>query len=129
MGLLDQIEGALSGGGHAGPGGLSDAVHDLLASPQSGGLNGLVGRFAAAGLGSKVQSWIGTGPNQPVSEDEVHQALGQQQVQELSNRTGMSTSQLLPLLAQFLPMIIDRLTPNGRVPEALQGSGAAPAAR
>jgi uncharacterized protein YidB (DUF937 family) len=59
----------------------------------------------------------------------VHEGLGQQQVQQLSQRTGMSTSQLLPLLAQFLPVIIDRLTPNGRVPAELQGSGAAPAAR
>jgi uncharacterized protein YidB (DUF937 family) len=129
MGLLDQIEGALSGNAGAGPGGLANAVHDLLANPQTGGLNGLVERFTAAGLGSKVQSWIGNDENQPVSPDEVHEGLGQQQVQQLSQRTGMSTSQLLPLLAQFLPTIIDRLTPNGRLPAELQGSGAAPAAR
>jgi uncharacterized protein YidB (DUF937 family) len=129
MGLLDQIEGALSGHGGTGPGGLSNAVHDLLANPQTGGLNGLVERFAAAGLGPKIQSWIGNGQNEPVSSDEVHRALGEQQVQQLSQRTGMSTSQLLPLLAQFLPTIIDRLTPEGRVPAEMQGSGAAPAAR
>lgn len=85
--------------------------------PSPNGLNDLLQRFNAAGLGHAAGSWVGTGPNQPVNPQDLQRALGEQQVQDMSRQSGMSTAQLLPLLAQYLPMIVDRMTPNGRVPE------------
>jgi uncharacterized protein YidB (DUF937 family) len=103
------------GGGGIG-GGLGGAIAGLLGSRQTGGMNGLVESFAAAGLGHVVQSWIGTGANQSVGPQDLHRALGDDRVQAMSAQTGMSAAQLLPLLAQYLPVIIDRMTPNGQVP-------------
>jgi len=119
MGLMDMITDGLPKE-HAtgtGNGGLPAALMGLLANRQSGGLGGLLGRFNDAGLGHVANSWVGSGPNQPVSPQDLHRALGDEQVQSMASQTGMSTAQLLPLLAQFLPGIVDRLTPHGRVPD------------
>jgi uncharacterized protein YidB (DUF937 family) len=83
----------------------------------SGGLTELVQRFEQNGLGDVIQSWIGSGPNRQISPDELHQAIGPQTVDRLSQQSGLPHSQLLPLLAQALPAIIDRLTPNNRIPD------------
>src|SRR5579864_1218737 len=83
----------------------------------AGGLGELVQRFEQNGLGDVVQSWIGNGPNQPVSPDQLHQAIGPQTMDRLAQQSGMSKSALLPLLAQALPAIVDRLTPNQRLPQ------------
>ena len=64
-----------------------------------------------------IQSWIGSGPNQPVSTDKLHQAIGPETVDRLSQNTGMAKGELLPLIAQMLPTIVDRLTPNQHVPD------------
>lgn len=138
MGLLDSVLGTFTGqnlGGQSSAGGIGGMLLGLLASESgrggaqgnpadnqspaavSGGLNELVQRFQQNGLGDVVQSWLGSGPNQSVAPDEVHQALGSQTVDRLSQRTGMGRGELLPLLAQALPVIIDRLTPNQRVPD------------
>jgi uncharacterized protein YidB (DUF937 family) len=118
MGLLDQIMGGLpQEHATAGGGGIPGAIMGLLANRQTGGLNGLVDRFGDAGLGHVVSSWIGNGPNQEIAPQDLHRALGDEQVQSMAAQTGMSTGQLLPLLAQFLPGIINGLTPNGRVPK------------
>jgi uncharacterized protein YidB (DUF937 family) len=120
MGLMDMILGGLpqehATASPGGGGGLGGAIAGLLANRQAGGMNGLVESFAAAGLGHVVQSWIGTGANQPVAPQDLHRALGDDRVQAMSAQTGMSAAQLLPLLAQHLPGIVDRLTPTGQVP-------------
>jgi uncharacterized protein YidB (DUF937 family) len=136
MGLLDTLFRSLSGQGSAGgAGGMGTALLNLLASESgqdaaaagstdstspaavSGGLNELVQRFEQNGFGDVIQSWIGSGSNQAISPDQLHQAIGSQTMDWLSQQTGMSHSQLLPLLAQALPLIVDRLTPNQRVPD------------
>jgi uncharacterized protein YidB (DUF937 family) len=138
MGLLDNLLGTFAGqnlGGQSSAGGVGGTLLGLLASESgrggaqgnpadnqspaavSGGLNELVQRFQQNGLGDVVQSWISSGPNQQISPDELHQAIGPQTVDRLSQHTGMSHGQLLPLLAQALPLIVDRLTPNQRVPD------------
>ena len=90
------------------------------AAPRGGsgtaGLEDLVKAFESAGLGGQVQSWIGRGPNQPVTADEIGKALGPERVQQLASSTGIDVGQLLPMLAAFLPQIINALTPNGRLP-------------
>jgi uncharacterized protein YidB (DUF937 family) len=104
MGLLDQIIGELPQE-HAstGEGGVPTAILDLLANEQVGGLNGLMGRFAQAGLGHVFESWVNSGPDQPVSTQDMHRALGDDQVQRLASQTGIPKSQLLSLLAQVPP--------------------------
>ena len=124
MGLLDTILGGLPQeqataaplGGGGGGGGLGSAIAGLLGNRQTGGMNGLLESFAAAGLGHVAQSWIGSGANQAIAPQDLHRALGDDRVQEMSAQTGMPVAQLLPLLAQHLPGIIDRLTPNGQMP-------------
>ena len=117
MGLLDQIVEGIAGqaGGNASI--LPTALKVLLGGTQQGGLAGMVQQFESAGLGNVVNSWISNGPNQAISPQDLHRALGEDQVRQASTETGLSVAQLLPLLAQHLPDIIDQLTPHGTVPQ------------
>src|SRR5688572_24132052 len=83
---------------------------------QTGGLDGLVGKLRDGGLGSEVDSWVSTGTNHPVDPQRLGQALGPDTVQQLSKGSGIDIGSLLPLLAMFLPQIIDMLTPDGSTP-------------
>jgi uncharacterized protein YidB (DUF937 family) len=83
---------------------------------QTGGLDGLVGKLRAGGLDREVDSWVSTGPNAPVDPQRLGQALGPDTVQQLSSGSGIDVRSLLPLLAMFLPQIIDMLTKNGSTP-------------
>jgi uncharacterized protein YidB (DUF937 family) len=85
-----------------------------------GGLNDLIGRLTAGGVGPHVNSWVGPGANQPVQPGQLGGALGQDVLNELSQRTGMSQQELLNQLALVLPQLINHLTPNGRVPTAAE---------
>ncbi|BDG10072.1 YidB family protein [Anaeromyxobacter paludicola] len=120
MGFLDNLTGSLSGGSASS--GLARSVMDMIASGQGGGLNGLVQAFQQNGLGHLMDSWIGTGQNLPVSPGQVQQALGPK-VQELASQHGMSTDAVSHALSQFLPGLIDHLTPNGQVPQGGVGAG------
>lgn len=82
----------------------------------AGGIDGLLAQLRAGGLGNEVDSWVSTGPSLPVEPDRLGSALGPDTVQRLSSGSGLDIKQLLPLLAMFLPQIIDMLTPDGRVP-------------
>jgi uncharacterized protein YidB (DUF937 family) len=97
---------------------------------QTGGLDGLVGKLREGGLATEVDSWVSTGPNQPVDPQRLGQALGPDTVQQLSAGSGIDIGALLPLLAMFLPQIIDMLTPNGSQPsgglDSAAGQGGMP---
>ena len=84
----------------------------------SGGLSYLLSHADAQGLGHIVGSWIGTGSNQSVSADQVTQLLGQDRITELANRAGISSGLAGAALARILPVLVDRLTPHGRLPQA-----------
>jgi len=84
----------------------------------SGGLGDLLRRFEANGHGEKAQSWVTTGANQPIAPNELEQALGPDRVQWLLQQTGMSKEELLAGLSAQLPQVVDKLTPDGRVPTA-----------
>jgi uncharacterized protein YidB (DUF937 family) len=84
---------------------------------ETGGLDGLVGRLRQGGLDDEVDSWVSTGENRAVDPQRLGDALGPETVQRLSNGTGLEIQALLPLLAAFLPQLINMLTPNGRVPD------------
>ena len=97
---------------------------------QSGGLDGLVGKLRQGGLEPEVDSWISTGPNDPVDPQRLGQALGPDTVQQLSSGSGMNIGSLLPMLAMFLPQIINMLTKNGSTPagglDSATGQGGMP---
>ncbi|MFC7460891.1 YidB family protein [Hydrogenophaga defluvii] len=89
----------------------------------AGGLGGLVAQLNQAGLGDIVQSWIGRGQNMPVSGNQLESALGSDVLGQLGGQLGMNGGQLGDLLAQALPGLIDRMTPDGQLPQGGVGQG------
>ena len=83
---------------------------------QPGGLQGLVQSFHDKGLGAVASSWVGTGQNLPIAADQIHQVLGSDQVKALAAKAGISPDVAGSAIAQLLPGIVDKLTPNGQVP-------------
>jgi uncharacterized protein YidB (DUF937 family) len=122
MGLFDsiagQVVGALSqgGNGNTNHAGLMDVVSSLINSPQTGGLQGLINQFQQGGLGSVVASWVGTGQNLPISGEQLQALLGNEQIQAMAQKLGISTQDVSAHLAQLLPQVVDHLTPTGEVP-------------
>jgi uncharacterized protein YidB (DUF937 family) len=84
---------------------------------QPGGLQGLVQSFHDKGMGGLVSSWVSTGPNPPISADQVHEVLGSDQVKALAAKIGISPDAASGAIAQLLPGLVDKLTPNGSVPD------------
>src|ERR1043165_1758134 len=115
MGLLDSILGAVSGKteGSGGAAQLIGVLGGLLA--QSGGLQGLANKFAQNGQGNAFQSWVGMGENQPISNDQVQNALGSEQVNAIATRLGVDPAVASAFLAEYLPKIVDKLTPAGKI--------------
>ena len=90
----------------------------------SGGLGGLVSAFQQKGLGDMMSSWISTGPNPPISADQLKDVLGSDVLGQFASKAGVPHAQAGSVLASLLPAVIDHLTPNGQVPEtnALEGA-------
>ena len=101
-GALDKL-GGLLGGASAG-------------SVLSGGLRDLVDRFKQNGQGQAADSWVSTGPNQPLRADQLEQAIGPDALNTLSEHTGLSREELLSRLTRELPAAVDKMTPEGRLP-------------
>ncbi len=116
MGLFDMLaKQALSGmlsGGQIG----SDMLSKLL--NEVGGLEGLRGKFNTAGLGEVFESWIGKGVNQAIDPEQLRGVVGSDTVKEMASKVGIDVSSLMPLLSQFLPQVIDQLTPDGKIENA-----------
>jgi uncharacterized protein YidB (DUF937 family) len=132
MGLLEDVIGAALGTSSTGtPSSSSQSpiamvLMALLASRTNsapgaqqsaqGGLAGMIDLLRRNGLGEAVNSWIGTGQNQAISPDQLRQALGHNTVNELSQQSGLAHEDLLAQLSRMLPGVIDKLTPNGQLP-------------
>ncbi|MFL5338402.1 MAG: YidB family protein [Geminicoccaceae bacterium] len=117
MGQTGQMGGAMGQGGGfgGGLGGLASAA--MGSGGLAAGLGALLSRFEGAGLGNVAQSWVGNGPNQSISPQQLQNVLGQDQVQSMASQAGMQPQDLLSQLSQHLPTAVDRLTPNGRLPD------------
>jgi uncharacterized protein YidB (DUF937 family) len=89
---------------------------------QPGGLSGLVQQFHDKGLGSLVSSWVGTGQNLPISSDQLQQVFGSEPMRELAAKAGISPEAAGSHLAQLLPLLVDKLTPTGQVPQSSTAS-------
>ena len=81
-----------------------------------GGLGGLLDKLQNGGLGDVAKSWVGTGQNQPVSPGQLGSALGSDVVKTLAQRSGLSEEDITKQLSQILPGVVDKLTPQGRLP-------------
>jgi uncharacterized protein YidB (DUF937 family) len=115
MGILDNLE-SMAAGKVAGS---NPAAAEILQMIQNhpGGLSGLVQSFQTNGLGGLVNSWTGTGENQAVSSAQIQQVLGSDKIQAIAQKLGISPEVASSTLSQLLPTMVDKLTPNGQVPE------------
>lgn len=121
MGLFDQLgqaaAGALGQTNTQNP--LLQAAVGLLAQNSSvGGLGGLIQAFQKNGLGDIVNSWVGTGKNLPISPQQIQQGLGGDLLKQLASQAGLSTEAAGGQLASLLPGLIDKLTPDGKMPDS-----------
>lgn len=115
MGLMD-LAGSLLGGGEGGSqSGLMGVVQNLL--QEQGGLQGLLGKLQASGLGDQAASWVGTGANLPIGGDQIQALLGSDKLQAIAGQLGLGNGEAAGGLANLLPQVIDQLTPEGRIPE------------
>jgi uncharacterized protein YidB (DUF937 family) len=110
--LGDMLRNVLGGGNGAAVG--SGGLGGLL----SGGLGDLLRQFQGAGKGDVANSWIGTGQNEPIAAHDLAKVLTPEQIEFLTERTGMSREELLAGLSEQLPRAVDELTPTGRLPTA-----------
>ena len=102
------------GGGLGNLGGLLGGAS--VGSVLSGGLRDLVEHFKQNGQGNAADSWVKTGPNQPLAPEQLQQAIGPDVLNTLSQQTGLSREELLSRLTRELPDAVDKFTPDGRLP-------------
>lgn len=117
MGILDDFQNnALNSmlGGSSSP--LLNGVLHMIQN-QPGGLAGLVQCFQEKGLGGLAASWVGTGQNLPITADQINHVLGSDQVKQMAARAGLSPEVAGNMLSQLLPSLVDKLTPNGQIPQ------------
>jgi uncharacterized protein YidB (DUF937 family) len=120
MGFLDGILGSLAGsvpGGSQQAGGGNRLVHlALQVLEQNGGLTGVLDKFKASGLAQQAESWVGTGANLPVSPDQISKVLGAANLGELASKLGLPAGLAASGLADLLPKLVDKMTPQGQIP-------------
>ena len=115
MGLLDSVLGAMAGKDDAAGGAnqLVGILGGLL--QQSGGLQGLMNKFSQGGQANTFASWVGVEENQPISSDQIQKVLGSGQVSALAAKMGIDQAQASQFLAEYLPKVVDKLTPAGKI--------------
>ena len=113
----NQTQNPLGAGGNQAQGGNLLLQIALSMLQQNGGLEGVLGKFRQGGLAQQADSWVSTGQNMNISADQLQQVFGSSTVSDLASRLGMSEDQAGSAMAQMLPDIINRLTPQGQVPE------------
>jgi uncharacterized protein YidB (DUF937 family) len=85
---------------------------------KQGGLDAVVKNFRTSGFGRQVDSWVSTGKNEAISAIEVGQVVGVSKLKELAKATGVDFDKARELLAEYLPIAIDKATPEGKLPPA-----------
>lgn len=116
MSILDMVKGAIAGSDSS-YGSLASHAIDILQNNPHGGLEGLLQQFVQSGLGDQVKSWVGTGANLPIGQGDIERVLGSRQIQELAAKAGISSQDLAGGLASMLPQLVDKLSPNGQLPQ------------
>jgi uncharacterized protein YidB (DUF937 family) len=107
MGLFDGVMGGIMGAG------LTPIISGII--EKNGGVQGLISQFEQQGMGSTIQSWIGSGPNQEITPEEIHKVLGSDTVKEWASKFGVSPDMVADKLAALLPGAVNEMTPEGKV--------------
>jgi uncharacterized protein YidB (DUF937 family) len=118
MGFLDSLLNMAAGSTKAtksNQNAVSTIMEVLIQNKQSGGLDGLIGTLTKGGLGNVVDSWISTGKNKSVKASQLNNVLSGDLVSQIASRLGISNTAAIGMVARFLPLIIDKLTPDGKV--------------
>ncbi|MER8555153.1 YidB family protein [Mesorhizobium sp. M1217] len=120
----DKIGDMIREAGNRNPNDPQGGILDQISKGVSGtALGDILERFRGAGAGSKVDSWVGTGPNQPIQPSDVEAAIDEDTLTSLSMQTGLSRDDLIHRITQDLPEAVNQMTPNGELPaEPTQGS-------
>lgn len=108
MKMFDQLVGGISGAQ------ITSLVNTLV--DKHGGVQGIVALLQQQGLRETVKSWVESGPNLPISADQVHQVFGADTMQDLAAKAGMGPQHVAQKLSLLLPQAIDALTPGGEIP-------------
>ncbi len=114
MGFMTDVTARL--GGKQGTDGGVALLHKMVRS--SGGLQGLVWKLGRGGLGQQVDSWVGTGENQPVTGTQVRRAIDPRQLNAIADQAGMTPEETSEELASVLPVVVNKATPQGQLPDA-----------
>ena len=113
MGLFDSLAGSMMGKLGGEKGAIAQVAIDLF--NQNGGLPGVLEKFKASGFSDEVASWVGKGSNLPISATQVVQVLGSSSIQTAANKLGINPDDISAKIAEYLPQVVDRMTPNGEV--------------
>jgi uncharacterized protein YidB (DUF937 family) len=65
-----------------------------------------------------MNSWVGTGQNLPISADQLQSVLHTGALEQVAAKAGIDPSQLTSMMSTLLPHVVDKLTPDGQVPES-----------
>ncbi len=119
MGLMDMINSAVEGHPDVSPEQHTNLVQTAMQMfANHGGITGLLNNARSQGLEGAVQSWIGTGANHQVTADQIENLIGQDRLNQLASRVGVSPETARAALSRVLPMIVDHATPQGKMPQA-----------
>ena len=120
MGLFDSVAGAVLGKLGGQQGSMAQVAMEMFNN--NGGLSGIVDKFKQGGLSEQVASWVGTGENIAVSPEQISSVMGEGAIVDMAAKFGLSPEVLSAQIAQYLPTVVDKLTPNGEV-NAESGGG------
>jgi Uncharacterized protein conserved in bacteria len=113
MGLFDSLAGSMLGKLGGEKGAIAQVAVDLF--NQNGGLPGVLEKFRAAGLADEVASWVGKGANLQITAAQITQVLGSSTIQAAAGKLGIAPSEISAKIAEYLPQVVDRMTPDGTV--------------
>ena len=113
MGMLDGLVGSVLGKVMGDKAGMAQVAMEMFNS--NGGVGGLMEKFKAGGLGDAAASWVGTGENIAVSPDQISSVLGEGAIADMAAKFGLTPEVLSAQIAEHLPTVVDKLTPNGEV--------------
>ncbi|MEO5758826.1 MAG: YidB family protein [Mesorhizobium sp.] len=114
----DKIGDMIRGAGDRNPNDPRGILDQLSKGVSGTALGDILDRFRGAGAGSKVDSWVGTGPNQPIEPNDVEAAIDEDTLTSLSLQTGLSREELISRITRDLPEAVNKMTPDGELPNA-----------
>ncbi|OLE28498.1 MAG: hypothetical protein AUG49_02275 [Catenulispora sp. 13_1_20CM_3_70_7] len=103
--------------------GISKTVKQLK-NAVGGDVGGIFNKLKTSGISEQFQSWIGKGENKPVTAEQITEALGNEHIAKIADQTGVAPGQAAQDLARKLPSLVDKMTPDGQLPDKFARSDA-----